>query len=425
VKSKSLLLVALAFCAVQAQRPSIAVDLAKCRTAMPRVAPPRDALPSDSLNCRLVGYYDAPAIIDGFYAVDTLVYVCVRDSGLFVMDASDPANLVKVGQCSTRNNTPMSLIVEGNYAYVGDAAWLDVIDVSDPTSPSMVGNCFIGWVTGLTKSGNYVYTCTWTLGLHVVDVSNPADPFETGVAPTPTRSVTVAVKGDYAYVADETSGMRVIDVSDKENPAEVFRYDSLGACEGVDIDGNYLYLTEGPALGVFDISTPDAPVRIGACDLAGYASGIDETPDGLAYISAASSGVRVIDVRTPTVPVEVGYYVGATIAEPIFINVFANRMYVADLVATRMNIIDFYAVAVGEGRRPPACSSQLTATIVRGVLWLPAASSSEPQAPSCLLDAVGRRIMRLRPGPNDVRHLGSGVYFVSSPKSVERLVLTR
>jgi len=29
-----------------------------------------------------------------------------------------------------------------------------------------------------------------------------------------------------------------------------------------------------------------------------------------------------------------------------------------------------------------------------------------------LLDAAGRRVMELRPGANDVRHLSPGVYFV-------------
>jgi len=50
------------------------------------------------------------------------------------------------------------------------------------------------------------------------------------------------------------------------------------------------------------------------------------------------------------------------------------------------------------------------ATVVRGVLWLAPASSPKPQA-SSLLDAAGRQVLDLRPGPNDVRHLVPGVYF--------------
>jgi hypothetical protein len=51
-----------------------------------------------------------------------------------------------------------------------------------------------------------------------------------------------------------------------------------------------------------------------------------------------------------------------------------------------------------------------TPTVVRGVLSLP--RSLHPSLVSVLLDISGRRVMSLLPGPNDVRHLAPGVYFV-------------
>jgi hypothetical protein len=50
-------------------------------------------------------------------------------------------------------------------------------------------------------------------------------------------------------------------------------------------------------------------------------------------------------------------------------------------------------------------------TIVRNVLFLPAASDSK--APGWLLDAAGRKVTELRPGANDVSGLAPGVYFVT------------
>ncbi len=63
---------------------------------------------------------------------------------------------------------------------------------------------------------------------------------------------------------------------------------------------------------------------------------------------------------------------------------------------------------------------QPSATIVRGVLFLPEASSVKPGASCVLLDITGRQLMDLRPGENDVRHLGPGVYFVRPASSVGR-----
>jgi len=67
---------------------------------------------------------------------------------------------------------------------------------------------------------------------------------------------------------------------------------------------------------------------------------------------------------------------------------------------------------VAEGAGPTACRSRLTATIVRGVLFLPGASSVMRGASCVLLDISGRKVMDLRPGANDVRALAPGVYFV-------------
>ncbi|MCX7002114.1 MAG: hypothetical protein NTV22_02430 [bacterium] len=59
-------------------------------------------------------------------------------------------------------------------------------------------------------------------------------------------------------------------------------------------------------------------------------------------------------------------------------------------------------------------------TMVRGILWLPPATSRKPQAASYLLDISGRRVLGLHPRANDVSHLAPGVYFVRSASGVER-----
>jgi hypothetical protein len=67
-----------------------------------------------------------------------------------------------------------------------------------------------------------------------------------------------------------------------------------------------------------------------------------------------------------------------------------------------------------------------TAELVRGVLQM--AKGERRTASGELLDAAGRKVMELVPGPNDVRHLASGVYFVVARHGVlppGRIVVTR
>jgi hypothetical protein len=64
------------------------------------------------------------------------------------------------------------------------------------------------------------------------------------------------------------------------------------------------------------------------------------------------------------------------------------------------------------------------ATIVRGVINLQSAICNL-KSEIGLLDVSGRKVMALTPGPNDVRALSPGVYFVSAPsdRSVSRVVI--
>jgi hypothetical protein len=78
-------------------------------------------------------------------------------------------------------------------------------------------------------------------------------------------------------------------------------------------------------------------------------------------------------------------------------------------------------VARAPGARVPA--------VIRGSLRLPPGPGSP--ARRSLLDASGRKVMSLRPGPNDVRHLAPGVYFVHSsvgsrcPQPPDKVVIQR
>jgi hypothetical protein len=88
---------------------------------------------------------------------------------------------------------------------------------------------------------------------------------------------------------------------------------------------------------------------------------------------------------------------------------------------------------IAEGRQPTAYSSRPAASIVRGLLVLPEATSHKPQAACWLLDISGRKVLDLMPGANDIRALAPGVYFVRSepsaasrePLAVTKVVVTR
>jgi len=70
--------------------------------------------------------------------------------------------------------------------------------------------------------------------------------------------------------------------------------------------------------------------------------------------------------------------------------------------------------------------SRRMATVARSVLFLPKSTGLGSNR-SWLLDATGRRLMELSPGPNDVSSLASGIYFVSgsTETQVQKVLLTK
>ena len=101
-----------------------------------------------------------------------------------------------------------------------------------------------------------------------------------------------------------------------------------------------------------------------------------------------------------------------------------RRVFVANEAGSSVSVIADTAVAGLEGSQPTAFAWQPSGTIIRGVLRLAQTSNRKPQAAS-LMDAGGRRVMDLKPGANDVRHLPAGVYFVRGEGWTRKEVIAR
>jgi hypothetical protein len=184
-----------------------------------------------------------------------------------------------------------------------------VIDVSDPTSPTIVGRADLpGGVYGSGNSVALAGSHAYVTGgdLHVIDVSGPASPTVVGSTDTPGDAEDVAIAGSYAYVADGSSGLQVIDVSDPTLPTIVGSTDTPGYGNGVAVAGSYAYVADGSAgLQVIDVSSPASPTIVGSTDTPDCAYGV-VIATSFAFVADGISGLQVIDVSDPTSPTIVG-----------------------------------------------------------------------------------------------------------------------
>jgi hypothetical protein len=83
-----------------------------------------------------------------------------------------------------------------------------IFDVSDPLNPRLVGSIDPGIALDIASSGNYAFVGD-AMVVHLIDVRNPAAPIEIGSVPLSEipdleiSAMKVAVHGDYLYVATD------------------------------------------------------------------------------------------------------------------------------------------------------------------------------------------------------------------------------
>jgi hypothetical protein len=140
--------------------------------------------------------------------------------------------------------------------------------------------------------------------LHVIDVSNPANPQRVGGYDTSGGAWGVAVSGNYAYVADYDAGLQVIDVSNPASPQRVGGYDTSGLAYGVAVSGNYAYVADGTSGGleVIDVSNPASPQRVGGNSL--FAASNLIVAGNKVFVAATSDGFVILDLFRPSLRLE-------------------------------------------------------------------------------------------------------------------------
>ncbi|MBL9172203.1 MAG: hypothetical protein JNL10_01590 [Verrucomicrobiales bacterium] len=119
----------------------------------------------------------------------------------------------------------------------------------------------------------------------------------------------VRIQGGLAFVGEGSNGLQIFDVSQPEAPVRVGGIVTGGIVAGLQVRGNYAYLAENDdGLRVVDISNPAQPFLLGICDTPGSAQDLDVV-DAVAYVADSSGGLQIIDVRDPANPTRVGEYV--------------------------------------------------------------------------------------------------------------------
>ena len=267
---------------------------------------------------------------------------------LQVFDASNPASPVDVSNGGVSIASPISLYVQGRYAYVTYyGGGLNIYDISNPSTPVLVGNVSAGLQEPFVYvQGRYAYIVSQlTNKFQVFDVSNPASPVDitAGGVATGSGPDAIFVQGRYAYVLDSSSSkLQVFDVSNPASPVDV---SSGGIATGstpndLYVEGRYAYVGDYGAfkLQIFDVSNPAVPSDVsngGVSTTARPSAGGLQVQGRYAYL-AEGSALQVFDVSNPTSPVDASSGGVSVSADTVYVQgryayVVGNTFMVFDL----------------------------------------------------------------------------------------------
>ena len=302
--------------------------------------------------------------------IDGSTYVVAasqNEDGIEIIDISDPTSPTSVGRVAHSTNlngahqVDITTIGSSTYAVVAAKSnhSIEIIDISDPTSPTSVGRLVDDGNTEMAGAYDIaiatindktyaVVTGNSDHGVEIIDISDPTSPSGVGRVtddndrllknPAEVRIATIG-SSTYAVVGSHTDdGVEIIDISTPTSPSPVGRISDaddgnsgtiyeLEATNSLAIAtiGSSTYVVAGgyddDGIAIIDISTPASPVYVSEledgidttkCTAANVERCLDgprgiavETIGGYTYaivVSHKDSGVTIIDITTPSNP---------------------------------------------------------------------------------------------------------------------------
>ena len=195
-----------------------------------------------------------------------------------------------------------SIAAQGSFVFYGTGASLLIVDYENSEEPQEVGEVILPTpFKGIAIDGDYAYLSVWTMGMYVVDISDPANPSIVGSVEGNIDG-RIAYYSDHVYVMNEDQGVWIYDVSDPENPEYIRRWESEGWVTDICIGDTIGYLLDnGLGIQYLNLSEPGNPTDAGVfqVSLAGR-NGLSciEVRDGYALIGHRGV-LRIWDISSP------------------------------------------------------------------------------------------------------------------------------
>ena len=189
--------------------------------------------------------------------------------------------------------------------------------------------------------GNYAYVAGDIFGLHIFDITNPAQPVWVNKVETPSKASGVYISDGYAYVADYYSGLQIVDIDPPESANIINAVDITGYTNRVYVSDGYAYVTDSSYFEIIDIEPRESAHIVNSIRIPSGCKKISDVcvSDGYAYVISVEDGLHIIDIDPP----ELAYIVNSMDEfglYPLDVDVSDGYAFVVDYAIGKIHVID-------------------------------------------------------------------------------------
>lgn len=222
------------------------------------------------------------------------------------LNAQTSENMTLLGNWGMGGGEIRAVTNQGDLVYYGLGNVLAITSFEDPANPFNASSVILDDMVEdivWTVIGGQTYCVVSGTSLNIVNVTNPMAATLTSTMALSGYGEGLGISGTNVYVAVGSSGMEVIDISNPASPTSLATVAGAGSgyAEGINVSSPYAYLGNGANATIFDISTPSAPVILGAYEKEGWIQDVMPISNYM-YVCDWSGGVDVVSIANPAEP---------------------------------------------------------------------------------------------------------------------------
>ncbi len=290
----------------------------------------------DKTSPNVVTSFTTSGVSEDVKVRDDKAYIADGENGLVVLQIAHSGAITEIGSYES-NSTADKIAVVNNEAYISyGAAGFRVIDISDPSNPSLLFDCdgpshyCHAMDIDISSDGKTSYILDKTTGLKVANVITPDNIHLASEYKQLGEAVAMAREGDLVYIANKDTGIQVIDVSDKFHAKRAGSHECVFHPKKAVAKGDTIYIADVyGGLDIVDFSDTSSLKVTGNIELGCIAESIDVSKDEkYVYITDFCQGLHIVDISDKQNPKMISTLI--TEGRAYDVKVKGDYVYIAD-----------------------------------------------------------------------------------------------